>query len=88
MLCFVSELRRCVGIFAVMYGKRFFSSVFAIAKKRNMGQHDVPLSMSLVGFGMGTVLAKFHMYAILLVLRAVLNMLVSNASPRGPMCIR
>ena len=45
-------------------------------------------SMSLLGFGMGTMLANFHMCGIILVLRAVFNMLVRNASPRGPMCFR
>ena len=53
-----------------------------------MGPYDVPLSMSLLGFGMGTMLANFHMCGIMLVLRAVFNMLVRNASPRGPMCFR
>ena len=42
--------------------------------------------VSLLGFGMGTMLANFHMCGIMLVLRAVFNMLVRNASPRGPMC--
>ena len=40
------------------------------------------------GFVMGTMLANFHMCGIMLVLRAVFNMLVRNASPRGPMCFR
>ena len=51
-----------------------------------MGLYEVPLSMSLLGFGMGNMLANFHMCGIMLVLRAVFNMLVRNASPRGPMC--
>ena len=34
------------------------------------------------------MLANFHMCGIMLVLRAVFNMLVRNASPRGPMCFR
>ena len=38
--------------------------------------------MSLLGFGMGTMLANFHMYGIML----VFNMPVRNASPRGHMC--
>ena len=42
----------------------------------------MPLSTSLLGFGMGTMLDNFH----ILLLRAVLNMLVRNASPRGHMC--
>ena len=44
--------------------------------------------MALFVFGMGIMLASFHMCGIMLVLRAVLNMLVRNASPRGPMCFR
>ena len=53
-----------------------------------MGLYEVPLSMFLLGFGMGTMLANFHMCGIVLVLRAVFNMLVRNASSRGPMCFR
>ena len=47
-----------------------------------------PYEVSLLGFGMETVLANFHMCGIMLLLRAVFNKLVSNASPRGPMCFR
>ena len=47
-----------------------------------MGLYAVPLSTSLLGFGIGTMLANFHMCGIIL-LRAVLNMLVRNASPFG-----
>ena len=39
----------------------------------------MPLSISFLGFGMGTMLADFHMCGIMLVLRAVFNMLVRNA---------
>ena len=46
--------------------------------------YEVPLSMSLLGFGMGTMLANFDMCGIMLMLRAVFNMLVRNANPRGP----
>ena len=53
-----------------------------------MGLYEVPLSMSLLGFGMETMLANFHMCGIMLVLRAVINMLVRNASPIGSMCFR
>ena len=49
-----------------------------------MGLYEVPLSMS----GFGTMLANFHMCGIILVLRAVFNMIVRNASPRGPMCFK
>ena len=53
-----------------------------------MGLYEMPLSMSFLGFGMGTMLANFHMCGIILVLRAVFNMLLRNASPRGSMCFR
>ena len=53
-----------------------------------MGLYEVPLSMSLLGFGMGTMLANFHMCGVMLLLRAVFNMLVRSASQRGPMCFR
>ena len=53
-----------------------------------MGLYEVPLSMSLLGFGMGTMLANFHMGGIMLVLTADFNMLVRNASLRGPMYFR
>ena len=48
-----------------------------------MSLYEVPLSMSLLGFEMGTMLANVHMCDIMMVLRAVFNMLVRNASPRG-----
>ena len=37
-----------------------------------MGLYEVPLFVSLLGFGIGTMLAR----------------LMRNASPRGPMCFR
>ena len=67
----------CVGVFgmfAVMQVRRLFSSVFAITERRDMGLYEVPLSMSLLGYGMGTMLANFHMCGILLVLGAVFSM--------------
>ena len=45
-----------------------------------MGLYEVPLSVSLLGFGIGTMLTNFHLCGIMLVLRAVFNMLV-NARP-------
>ena len=50
--------------------------------------YEMPLSMSLLGFGMGIMLANFHMCGIMLLLRAVLNMLVRPGRPRGHMCFR
>ena len=51
----------CMGVFGmfdVMQGRRLFSSVFAITESRDMGLYEVPLS--LLGFGIGTMLANFH----------------------------
>ena len=64
------------------------SLVFTITEGRDMGLYEVPWSMSLLGFGMGVMLANFHMCGIMLLLRVVLNMLAGNASPVGPMCFR
>ena len=43
---------------------------------RDIDLYKVPMSMSLLGFGMGTMLTNFHMCGIILVLRAVFNLLV------------
>ena len=53
-----------------------------------MGLYEVLLSVSLLGFGIGTMLANFHVWSIMFLLRAALNILVRNASSRGPMCFR
>ena len=47
--------------------------------------YEVPLCMSLLGVGMGTMLVNFHMCGIMLVLRAVFNM---RTSSRGHMWFR
>ena len=47
-----------------------------------MGLYEVPLSMSLLGFGMGTMLDNFH-YVWYYVF---VNSSFKHASPRGPMC--
>ena len=31
-----------------------------MTERRDMGLYEVPLSMSLLGFGIGTMLANFH----------------------------
>ena len=33
---------------------------FAIIERRDMGLYEVPLSVYLLGFGIGTMLANFH----------------------------
>ena len=88
MLCFVPVLHGCVWYVYCYVRKEGSSPVTAITERRDMGLYEVPLSMSLLGFGMGTMLANFHMCGIMLVLGAVFNILVRNASPRGHMCFR
>ena len=78
----------CVGVFLLLCKEEGSSPLSAITERRDMGLYEVPLSLSLLGFGVGTMLANFHMCGIMLVLRTVFNMLVVNASPRGPMCFR
>ena len=43
------------------------SPVSAITERMDMGFYEVPLSMSLLGIWMGTMLANFHMCGIMLV---------------------
>ena len=36
------------------------SPMSAITERRDMGLYELPLSVSLFGFGIGTMLANFH----------------------------
>ena len=47
-----------------------------------MDLYEVPVSMTLLDFAMGTMSANIYMHGIMLVLRAVFNMLVRNAVSR------
>ena len=44
----------------MMYGSSVFSSVFAITESSEMGLYDMPMFMSLFGFGIGLKFASFH----------------------------
>ena len=48
-----------------------------------MGLYEVPLSMSLLGFGIWIMLTNFHICGIMLVLREVFNMLVRMRVQEG-----
>ena len=48
------------GMFCVMYGRITFSSFFAIRDRKDIGPYDVPMLMSLLGLGIGMMLANFH----------------------------
>ena len=56
MLCFVPVLHGSVWYVCCYVRKK----VFAITERRDMGLYEVPLSVSLLGFGIGTMLANFH----------------------------
>ena len=58
--CFVPVLRGCV-VCLRLCKEECSSPVSAITERRNMGLNEVPLSMSVLGFGMGTMIANFHM---------------------------
>ena len=53
-----------------------------------MGLYEMPLSLSLLGFGDGDYVSQLPYVWYYVVLRALLNMLVRNASPRWPMWYR
>ena len=48
------------GIYHKQILRRLFSGVFAINERRDMGLYEVPLYVSLLGFGIGIMLANFH----------------------------
>ena len=75
MLCFVPVLQGCVWYVCCYVRKK--DSVFTITERRDMSLYEVPLSVSLLGFGIGTMLAN-----------SMCEVLCLNASPRGPMCFR
>ena len=58
----------------MMYGNSVFSSVFA--ERSQMGLSDVPMFISLLGFGIGMMLASFHMCGMMLLLCVCCIMLV------------
>ena len=52
-----------------------------------MDLYVVLLSISLLSFGMGTILANFHMCGIMFLLRAVFNMLVREMRVQEGLCV-
>ena len=48
------------GVLSVMYGSSVFSSVLAFTERSEMRQFDVPMFMSLFGFGFGMMFASFQ----------------------------
>ena len=62
----------CSGseMFPVMCGRMIFSSVLAMGESNAMGLYDVPIELSLFGFGIGITFACFQMLGIVFVLSA------------------
>ena len=50
----------CVWVCLLLYKEEGSSPVSAITERRDMGLYEVPLSVSFLGFGIGTMLANFH----------------------------
>ena len=88
MLCFIPILHECVKYVCCYVRKKALLQCLCNYWEEGYSLYDVPLSMSILGFVMGIMLANFHMCGIMLVFKTVFNMLVRNASPRGPMCFR
>ena len=59
---FCTRVAWCVLYVCCYVGKKALlqSSVFAITERRAMGLYEVLLFVSLLGFGIGTMLANFH----------------------------
>ena len=60
----------------------------AITERRDMGLYERPLSVSLLDFGIWTMLANFPCVRYYVFIKSSLNILVRNVSQRGPMCFR
>ena len=50
----------CRDMLFVMYGSSVFFSVFAITERSEMGLYDVPMFMSLFGFGIVMMFVSFY----------------------------
>ena len=73
----------CVGVFGMferLCKEEDSYPVSAITEWRDMGMYEVPLSMSLLGLGIWTMLANFHICGIMLVLRICLGVVDDDKS--------
>ena len=50
----------CLVCLLLCRPRRLFFSVFAVTERRDMGLYEVPLFVPLLGFGIGAMLANFH----------------------------
>ena len=64
------------GILLVMVGRMIFSNVLAIGERSDIGRKEEPICGSLLGLGMGIILAVFQIWGIVFVFRAMLYIVV------------
>ena len=57
---FCTRVARVCLVWLLLSKEKYSSPVSAITERRDMGLYEVPLSVSLLGFGIGTMLANFH----------------------------
>ena len=89
--CFVQMLYVCVLCascgstqYCILHGLQFVNAGRG-CQRRPYGR---AVSPSVYHIHMDAILANFHMCGIMVMLTAVFNMLVRNASPIGHMCVR
>ena len=49
------------GMLFVIYGSSVFSGVFAITERSEIALYNVPMFMSLLGFGIGMMFSSYHL---------------------------
>ena len=87
VLCFVPVLRGCVWHACCYVRMKALLQCLQLLRGGIWTCMRCPC-LSLVGFGMETMLANFHMCGIMLMLRAAFNILMRNASPREHICFK
>ena len=60
MLCFVPVLHVWVWYVCCYVGKKALLQCLTITERRDMGVYELPLFVSLLGFGIETMIANFH----------------------------
>ena len=76
------------GMFRVIFGRMIFSRSFAIGERRDIGRYEVPRLGSLLGLGIGIILAVFQICGMILRFMEELYMFVRYCIAVGPKCFR
>ena len=64
------------GMLFVISGRIIFSRILAIGESSEIGRKEEPICLSLLGLGIGIILAVFQICGMVLVLRAMLYICV------------